>query len=431
VSLDITMPRLSDSMEEATIVRWLKDPGSSIAAGEPLAEVETDKATMTYEAEADGVLLEIVVPEGETARLGAVIARIGAAGESATANGHGGNGAHGPAPAASDAVTVGRNGPTGDRVKASPVARRLARELGVDIGSLTGSGPRDRVVKADVLAAAAAPEPSAGAPTRADAAVPAPASEPEPAPARVAPAAVPARAPVSAGPPTPETDATAVALTRLQQVVARRMSESKATIPDFTLFADVDMTACVELRTRLKAIADPAPSYNDMVVKAAALALREVPRANGSYRDGAFKLHGRVNVGIAVAAEDALVVPAVSDADTRSLGDIARETRRLAAAVRDGSITPPDLAGGTFTISNLGMYGVRAFSAIVNPPQAGILSVGEMAKRAVVADDDAIVARQMLTLGLVCDHRILYGAEAARFLARIRQLLEQPLSMAL
>src|SRR5829696_2951222 len=194
---------------------------------------------------------------------------------------------------------------------------------------------------------------------------------------------------------------------------------------------DVDMSACVALRAQLKELAEKPPSYNDMIVKAAALALREIPLANASWRDGAIELHGRVNVGVAVAAGDALVVPTVFDADTRSLGDIARETRRLAGAVRDGSITPPDLSGGTFTVSNLGMYGVRAFAAIVNPPQAAILSVGELAKRPAVAPDGSIVARDELTLGLISDHRVLYGADAASFLARIRELLEQPLAMAL
>jgi pyruvate dehydrogenase E2 component (dihydrolipoamide acetyltransferase) len=220
-------------------------------------------------------------------------------------------------------------------------------------------------------------------------------------------------------------------LTRMQQTIARRMAESKATIPDFAISSDVDMEACVRLRTELKRISsNEAPTYNDMVVKACALALREHPRANGSYRDGALQLHSRVNVGVAVAAQDALVVPTVFDADGKALGEIAREARALAARVRDGTITPPELGGGTFTVSNLGMYGVTSFTPIINPPQAAILSVGAVQPRPVVRDGE-LVARQTMTLTLVCDHRILYGADAAEFLARIRELLQAPASLTL
>jgi pyruvate dehydrogenase E2 component (dihydrolipoamide acetyltransferase) len=207
------------------------------------------------------------------------------------------------------------------------------------------------------------------------------------------------------------------------------MAESKATVPEFELRSEVDMEACVELRSELKALGGDVPSYNDMVVKAAALALREFPRANGSYRDGRYELHGRVNVGVAVAAPDALVVPTVFDADRKSLREVARETRALAERVRAGSVTPPELSGGTFTVSNLGMYGVTDFTAVINPPQAAILAVGALAQRPVVRDG-ALVARHTMNVTLACDHRILYGADAAQFLARIRDLLERPLALA-
>jgi pyruvate dehydrogenase E2 component (dihydrolipoamide acetyltransferase) len=220
-------------------------------------------------------------------------------------------------------------------------------------------------------------------------------------------------------------------LTRLQQTVSRRMAESKATAPDFELQVDVDMTACVELRKRLKEISDPAPSYNDMVVKACAAALREHPRVNGAYRDGRFELYSRVNVGVAVAAQDALVVPTIFDVDRKSLGQVARDARELIEKVRDGSVTPPEVAGGTFTVSNLGMYGIDAFTAVINPPQAALLTVGALKKRPVVDDNGRIVARDAMTLTLVCDHRIIYGADGAKFLARVRELLEKPLSLAL
>jgi pyruvate dehydrogenase E2 component (dihydrolipoamide acetyltransferase) len=210
------------------------------------------------------------------------------------------------------------------------------------------------------------------------------------------------------------------------------MAESKATAPHFYLSVDVDMSRAVEARARIKASTgegDVIPSFNDMVVKACALALREHPRANGAYRDGHLELYSRVNVGVAVAAQDALVVPTVFDADRKGLRDIATETRALAARVRDGTVTPPELSGGTFTVSNLGMFGTDSFSAVINPPQAGILAVGAIAERPVVRDGE-ITTAHLMPVTLACDHRILYGADGAQFLARIRSLLEEPLGLA-
>lgn len=221
-------------------------------------------------------------------------------------------------------------------------------------------------------------------------------------------------------------------LTKTQQVIARRMAESKATVPEFTLTTEVEASSLVELRAQLKTLGGdgPVPSLNDMVVKAAALALREHPLANGAYRDGRFELFSRVNVGVAVAAQDALVVPTVFDADRKSLVEIAREARALAARVRDGAITPPELAGGTFTVSNLGMFGITEFTAVINPPQAAILAVGALRDTPVVRDG-RVAAGHLMTLTLACDHRILYGAPAAEFLAAIRDKLGAPLALAL
>ena len=395
---DVVMPRLSDSMEEGTILRWLKAPGDAVTKGDELAEIETDKATMTYEAEADGVF-EAVAGEGDTLPVGAVIARLGdgVAGTAAPPPAEPATSA--PAPASSPG-----NGATAENVKASPIARRVAQERGIDLAAVKGSGPGGRIVRADV-------EPAAEKPAA-------------PAPATATPVA-------ERG--TAKGDVRVEELTRTQQVVARRMAESKATVPDFTIQTEADMERCVQLRADLRQVAGPdgvVPSFNDMVVKAAALALREFPRANASYRDGRFELYSRVNVGIAVAAQDSLVVPTIFDADERKLGDIALESRRLAARVRDGSVTPPELSGGTFTVSNLGMYGITEFVAVINPPQAAILAVGAMEQKPVVHEGE-IVARHRMALTLVCDHRILYGADAAQFLARIRALLEQPLAMAL
>jgi pyruvate dehydrogenase E2 component (dihydrolipoamide acetyltransferase) len=293
-----------------------------------------------------------------------------------------------------------------ERVKASPVARRIAKEKGVDLSSLTGSGPGGRIVKKDVKKAASSV-------------------------AEAAPAQAPA--PASESPETAKGQVAYEDLSKLQATIARRMSESKATAPHFYLEAEIDMSRAVEARSRLKEAAgdgEVVPSFNDMIVKACALALREHPRANGAYRDGRFELYSRVNVGIAVAAQDALVVPTVFDADRKGLRQIAAESRALAQKVREGQITPPELSGGTFSVSNLGMYGIDNFSAVINPPQAAILAVGAIKERPAVRDRE-IVPAHLLGVTLACDHRILYGAPAAEFLARIRTLLEEPLSLAL
>jgi pyruvate dehydrogenase E2 component (dihydrolipoamide acetyltransferase) len=411
---EIVMPRLSDTMEEGTILRWLKADGEEVARGEELVEIETDKATMVYESDQAGALKQLAA-EGDTLPVGATIARVG--------DGDGGEGglaspataapvqrdsvADDDAAAAEQTVTAAPvqaagDAGAGERVKASPLARRVARERGVDLAAIAGTGPGGRIVKADVE--------STSAPA---------------APAATAPEAV----------ATAKGATTEVELSKLQQTVARRMAESKATIPDFNVQIEVGMDECVRLREQLKQIAregsEVAPTYNDMVVKACALALREHPTANGSYRDGRALLHSRVNVGVAVSADAALVVPTVFDADIKALGEIARETRALAERVRSKAITPPELGGGTFTVSNLGMFGISAFAAIINPPQAAIMSVGALTKRAVVDEAGEIVARSMLTLTLVCDHRILYGAEAALFLARVRELLQAPAALTL
>jgi pyruvate dehydrogenase E2 component (dihydrolipoamide acetyltransferase) len=447
MATEVTMPRLSDSMEEGTILRWLKNVGDEVKRGEELVEIETDKANMTYEATDEGTLIEIVAQEGDTLPIGEVIARIGEAGE---VEGDGKPAAPPakkaeakqetePEPAPERAASTAERAPVSaaerepappaerepapsadGRIKASPIARRMAGELGVELAAIQGSGPGGRIVKADVEAAAQG----------------APAGRPEAAAAAPAAAAPPARG--REAPPTPETakgEVEVVTLNRLQQTVARRMSESKATVPHFYLQMEIDMSEAVKMRAQLKQVVEegrPAPTFNDMVVKACGLALREFPRANGAYRDGKVELYSRVNVGIAVAGQDALVVPTIFDVDRKSLGEIAVEARELAGKVRDATITPPELSGGTFTVSNLGMYGVENFSAVINPPQAGLLAVGAVSAKPVVDDTSgAIVSRQLMGVTLACDHRILYGADGAQFLARVRDLLQQPLALSL
>ncbi|MGI8802361.1 MAG: dihydrolipoamide acetyltransferase family protein [Solirubrobacteraceae bacterium] len=450
---EIQMPRLSDSMEEGTVLKWLKAPGDAVSRGDDLVEIETDKATMTFQADAAG-RLEILAQEGDTLPIGAAIARLAAEPPAGAVSPGGVQGAPpavavpglpgperptlepvaasvpgavqgappvvaAPTAAAADGVTpdppaaAAVPGPAvaaDERIKASPIARRIAREQGLDLAEINGSGPGGRIVRADVDGRA----PAAGGTVAPD-----PAATRTVAPDPAAASAASAKGQVTTEEPT-----------RAQQVVARRMASSKATVPEFTLSAEVDMERCVELRRRLRAIHRDRPiaSYNDIVVKACGLALREYPRANAAWRDGHFELYSRINVGVAVAGDGVLVVPTVFDADARPLEEIAAETRRLAQRVRDGQITPPELAGATFTVSNLGMFGVRSFTAVINPPQAAILAVGAVSPRPMVRDGE-VVAGHAMDVTLACDHRILYGADAARFLARVRELLEEPLAL--
>jgi pyruvate dehydrogenase E2 component (dihydrolipoamide acetyltransferase) len=457
---EVVMPRLSDSMEEGTVLEWLKAVGDEIAIGDELVEIETDKANMAYESDVAGTLSEILVQEGETVPIGTPIATVGDSAEGSGVATAGPVGAGDPPPPAVAKASSGEVPPTpppadgtagaraapaveagapaesaeaptdgdGHRQKASPLARRIAKERRLDLSKLHGSGPGGRILKADVENVSSAGDAVGG-------------TAPEEALATGRGGGSPAAAGPAVETPDPSSVPTETAkglvayedLSKTQQVIARRMAESKATAPHFYLRASVDMSEAVAGRRKLKALAAEdsiVPSFNDMVVKACALALREHPRANGAYRDGRFELYSRVNVGVAVAAEDALVVPTVFDADRKGLRQIASESRALAAKVREGQITPPELSGATFTVSNLGMYGIDGFSAVINPPQAAILAVGAIEERP-VARDGEITTADLMQVDLACDHRILYGAPAAEFLARIRALLEEPLALAL
>jgi pyruvate dehydrogenase E2 component (dihydrolipoamide acetyltransferase) len=384
--LDVAMPRLSDSMEEATVLQWLKSPGDQVARGEPLVEVETDKSTIVYEAEADGVLDEIVVPPGSAAALGAVIARLRVSASGAPTP----PAPSTPPPAVASAEPPAR-APKRPRARATPVARQLAAELGLALDGLAGTGPGGRIVAADVRAGTATgvAESEGGRGT-----------------------------------------ATEVEQTPTQRTIAARMTESRASIPEFTLEAEIDIEAARSLRAELEAAGrEPVPSYNDFVVRAVALALRQFPALNASYASGKTTRHGRINVGIAVDAGDALLVPTIHDADRRSVFEIAVESRRLAEGARTRALSPAELADGTFTVSNLGMLGVRRFHAVINPPQAAILAVGAVAPRAVVDASGAVVARTTMEVALSSDHRLVYGAEAARFLQALGHLLEHPVAL--
>jgi len=401
---ELTMPKLSDSMADAVILRWLKSAGENFARGEGLIEVETDKATVVYEAEWDGTLGSILVPEGATVAVGEPIATL--------ANGDG-DGAAGKKPqtvhsqserlpphpvALQPEAEAPPDGRAPERAVATPVARRTAVELGVSLHGLTGTGPGGRITVDDVTKAAA---------------------EAGPALASVAPA-VSGKGEVTVLEPTPT-----------QATIARRMLESATTIPVFTASADVDVSEIVASRREARDRGEDAPSVNDFVVKAAASALREFPRFNASYLEGRVELYSRVNVGIAVATEDALLVPVVRDADRKSLVELAEETRRLAEAARARSLRPEDFHDGTFTVSNLGMFGVGSFTAIIDPPQVAILAVGGARRAPVEEPSDRVVFRDLMTVTLSCDHRVVYGADGARFLSRLRELLERPLALAI
>jgi pyruvate dehydrogenase E2 component (dihydrolipoamide acetyltransferase) len=390
--VEIPMPKLSDSMERATVLAWLKRPGDAVRRGEPLVEVETDKATVVYEAEQDGVLGDIVVDEGGIANLGATIARmIVEDGADPQLTARPGSKSSIPEEASSiRAIPTGaalRRAAGPARGRATPVARKLAGQLGVSLAGLKGSGPGGRIVRADVHHASSAR---------------------------------------GSGTVEGRGHAHELVHTPTQRTIAERMSMSRSTIPDFTVEVEVDMAGVVRLRDDLRfGNAKPLPSFNDFVVRAVALALRERPALNTSYDRGRTVRFSRVNVGIAVALEDALIVPTIYDADRKTIGEIAVESRRLADRARSRSLSPDELENGTFTVSNLGMFGVRRFNAVINQPQAAILAVGEVAERPVV-DDGRLSVGTTMELALSCDHRVVYGADAATFLGRLRELLEHP-----
>ncbi len=396
---ELTMPKLSDSMADAVIVRWLKSPGDAFERGEGLIEVETDKATVVYEAESKGTLGSILVPEGATVAVGEPIATL-ANGEPAVSSEERHAAPSRPDPPIDRPVAVATAPApvTGDgsgprRPNATPVARRTAVELGVSLHGIAGTGPGGRITAEDVTRAA-----DAGAPPQASG--------------------------------SGKGDVRVLELTPTQSTIARRMTESATTIPVFTVSTDIDVSEIAQVRRAARGGGDDAPSLNDFVVKAVAQALHEFPRFNASYADGKVECYSRVNVGIAVAADDALLVPVVFDADQKSLVEIAADTRRLAAAARRRALGPDDLHHGTFTVSNLGMFGIRSFTAIIDPPQVAILAVGGARREPFEDGPDRVGFRDLMTVNLTCDHRVVYGAHGAEFLSRLRELLEQPLALA-
>ncbi|HLK09928.1 MAG TPA: dihydrolipoamide acetyltransferase family protein [Candidatus Binatia bacterium] len=402
MSIDVTMPKLSDTMEEGKVLRWLKHVGDRVAPGDVLAEVETDKADMELEAYDEGVLAEVRTQEGETVAVGTVIAVLAGPGEGVTAAPT----PPAPAPPKPPAARAESPRPTlvrraeppppaapGERVRASPLARRVAEEHGVDLAGIAGSGPGGRIVERDVRAAVGGRE--------------APASPAE------APAAV-----------------KRIELGKIRRTTARRMAEAKREVPHFYVTAEVAMDEAAQLKAQLARLGGEweGLTFTHLLLKATGLALRRVPEMNASLDGDALLVHEAVNVGLATAVDDGLLVPVVRSCDATPLRELVRDVRGLVERARAGRPAADDLTGATFTLSNLGMYPVAAFAAVVNPPQAAILAVGTVRDVPVVRGG-VVSPGRVMSVTLSCDHRIVDGALAGRFLAELKALLEAPVAL--
>ena len=449
------MPRMSDTMEEGNIVAWLVEEGTEIESGETLAEVETDKATMELDSPEDGVLLHIAVKEGAVP-INGIIAVIGEEGEDwaqALAEAEGGKVSE---TADSDSVEVGEsadttdtateqsdeasatpaaaeNKETGDdgRVKASPLARSMAQSAGIQLSSIEGSGDNGRVVKRDVEQAIEQQGNKEQAPAQ-----PQPQAAPVAAPQPTAPAGAPAPGETKEVKPlvTPfagsgqEDNYTDTPTSQMRKVIARRLSESKFGAPHFYLTVEINMGKVMKLRTRLNEVAPTKISFNDLVVKAAALSLRQHPAINSSWLGDSIRQNGNVNIGVAVAIEDGLLVPVIRFADMKTLSQINVEVKEMAGRARVKKLQPQEMSGSTFTISNLGMFGIEEFTAIINPPDACILAVGGIIEKPIVKNGK-IKAGHMMRVTLSCDHRVVDGASGAKFLNTFKEILEDPIRL--
>ncbi|HEY2730690.1 MAG TPA: pyruvate dehydrogenase complex dihydrolipoamide acetyltransferase [Polyangia bacterium] len=470
------MPQLSDTMKIGVLRKWRKNEGDKVSPGEVLAEVETDKATMDFEAFDEGVLLKRLVADGASMPVGTPIAIIGKAGEdfaalveqanARTAGGAGKPAAAAkpeppkpatpapakaaPAPAAAPAKTAPAPRPApapraaapapaapAGKVLASPLARKLATDLGVDLRTVQGTGPGGRIVERDVKSAAEGGQSGQNGASQADwhaaeeapssrgtASAP-PVSADAPLPAQLVPdrraEARPAAAPPAGDVVKP--------LSMMRRTIATRLLEAKSTIPHFYLTTDVDMDAAMEFREQVAQVHGAKLSVNDLVLKACALALRRIPEANASFTEEAIIEHARVDIGMAVAIEDGLITPVIRDADKKTIGQIAAEAREMAKRARDRKLRPEEYTGATFSVSNLGMLGIRDFAAIINPPEGAILAVGAVRKEPVVKNDKIVVGQRM-SITLSCDHRVIDGALGAKVLQAIVGILEKPISLA-
>jgi pyruvate dehydrogenase E2 component (dihydrolipoamide acetyltransferase) len=409
----IIMPKMGDAMEEGTLVRWLKQEGDAVQEGEPIAEIATDKATVEIEAPVSGVLRGIRVAENAVVPVNTPLAYILQEGESLPTDGDGkasepakpAAAAPQPAPAPTAVAAAPPSAPTNgeERVLASPLARKIAAEHGIDLRQVQGTGPKGRIVERDVLAYLESRK------------------------ATVAPAPPPMPAPVVAAAPA---EARVETLTRLRQITAQRTTEAHQTIPHFYLTMEIDMEEALALRQRLNQLDESLRiSVNDLIVKACAVAIEQHPIVNASYQNGQLVHPNGVHIGIAVAVEQGLLVAVLRHCEGKSLRRIAQESQTLIQKAREGKLLPDEMTGNTFTVSNLGMFGIEQFTAIINPPASAILAVGATKRAPVVQEDGTIVARQRMKVTLSCDHRVLDGAVGAQFLQTLKQVLENPLWM--
>ncbi len=446
----VEMPKMGDTMEEGKILRWIKKEGDAVKKGESLAEVETDKVNIEIESFASGVLRKILVPEGQSAPIGAGIALIGAPDEPLPEN-QGRNGAAKTASSKSvgtpgavreaqgtytsagagqpQEVTVQTDTQQG-RIFISPIARRLAEERQLDFSKIHGTGPNGRIIKMDVEAALASQlQPVAAAPGVTGAPEAQPAQPIAVPPLEALPVLEPAPAGIDTG------EVVEIPLTSMRRTIAKRLSQSMQTAPHFYVTGVIDTGKLAALRQQINEYAETETvpvkvSFNDLIIKAVARALVHMPQVNVSFAEDKLIQKKQVHIGVAVALEQGLIVPVLHNADSRSILDIARESRRLAEAARTGKLRPEDLSGGTFTVSNLGMFDVDSFTAVINPPESAILAVGSITPTPVVVDGQVVV-RDRMKVTLSSDHRAIDGATAARFLQEVKRLLEEPFGLLL
>jgi pyruvate dehydrogenase E2 component (dihydrolipoamide acetyltransferase) len=441
MSVNIDMPKLSDTMTEGTLLKWHKQVGDTVEIGDILAEVETDKATMEMEAFDDGVITEIRVQEGEKAAIGSILAVLDgdngaapAAKPEATAEEE-----QAPAPEKTAVEPAPPSTPaaapaSGERIKSSPLARKVAADLGVNLSGISGSGPAGRIVKADVESAASAPAKRPASPSADATAAAALAASVKSKAAPTAPAAAPAAAPAQPLMPTAKEGDEMIPLSSMRKIIASRLLLSKTTIPHFYLHLEVDAAPLMALRKQVNDQAEKTHgnkySVNDFILKAVINATEAVPAVNASFAGDHIVKFKHVGLSVAIAVEDGLVTPVIKQAESKSLLAISRAVKDFAIRAKDRKLKPDEFDGGTITVSNLGAWGIESFDAIVNPPQAAILSVGAAIEKPVVKNGQIVPGLRM-NLGLSCDHRVVDGAVAAQFLAEIKKLIEQPALMLL
>jgi pyruvate dehydrogenase E2 component (dihydrolipoamide acetyltransferase) len=429
----IRMPKMSDTMTEGTIVAWHKAVGDTVKSGDVLAEVETDKATMDLEAYEEGTLLYVGVQAGESVMIDAVLAVVGEKGANFQALLDGGD-TTSPAPTAPVAEAAATAQPAAEtatstengRVKASPLAKAIAEERGINLAQVHGTGPEGRVVKADVesfKAGAVVPKPTVIQPVAVAPAVVA--TSATPVAEQPKPTVVPATQPAPANPTGDYED---LPLSQMRKTIARRLSESMFTAPHFYLTIEINMDKAMALRGQINAVAPAKVSFNDFVIKASALALKQHPNVNSSWLGDKIRKYNYVNIGVAVAVDEGLLVPVVRNADQKTLSTIAGEVKTMAGKAKEKKLQPKDWEGSTFSISNLGMFGIEEFTAIINPPDACIMAVGAI-KESVKFVDGTAQPTNVMKITLSCDHRVVDGATGAAFLQTVKALLEEPMKM--